>query len=76
MIPDGVPAVLSVEAAAAALNMDRRRLLGWVRTPGFVPAAFQVKPKGKYWIPAQAVLDLARNFLIEPDWAAAIDVDG
>lgn len=74
-IPEGVPPVLSVRGAAAALGIDQRQMLGWV-VRDFVPGAFQVAEKGKYWIPGEAVRRLAEKFLVEPDWNAAIDVDG
>lgn len=71
----GVPPVLSVRGAAAALGIDQGTMLGWV-VRGYVPGAFQPAPRAKYHIPAQEVQNLAKKFLLDPDWGAAIDVDG
>lgn len=69
----GVPTVLSVKAAAAALGIDQRLMLDWI-SKGYVPGAVQFRPRGKYWVPTESVQRLAEKFLLEPDWEAAIDV--
>ena len=71
-VPPGVPAVLSTKAAAAALGIDRRLMMGWI-SKGFVPGAVQFVDRGKYWVPTDAVQHLAEKFMLKPDWDAAID---
>jgi excisionase family DNA binding protein len=70
---NGVPSVLTVKAAAAALNIDERVLLRWVRA-GHVDA-LQHTPGGRYWVPAAEVERYARLILTTPDWRAVLDAE-
>lgn len=73
MRPDGVPSVLSIKAAAAALDIDQRLLLDWVRRD-YVRAT-QLAKGAKYWLRVEEVQRLADAFYMTPDWEAAIEVD-
>jgi len=75
-VPPGVPPLLSVRACAAALGIEQREMSEWVQH-GKVEGAFQpAGPGGKYWVPAEMLLEFTRrSFYRSPDWEAAIEAE-
>lgn len=73
-VPPGVPALLTLRAAAAALSFPHERVLrDWCRR-GTING-FRAARNERWRIPAAEVARLAHVWLTTPDWAAALEVD-
>jgi hypothetical protein len=75
-LPPGVQSAYTLRAAAAALQLDERRLLEWCRA-GYIAGWQPSKKRGGRWLlPTVEIQRIAGHLLITPDWGAAEDADG